>query len=72
MKQIGKKLRAVPGEPDVTVLLEASGPASKWSKERFESREKLWTRLLKSRANHVWVSTRRELAPSESLPPAKA
>lgn len=72
MKQIHDKVNSVPGEPDITVLLEASGPAAKWSKERFESREKLWTRLLKRTARHVWVSSRRELDPSESLPPAKA
>lgn len=72
MDRIRTKVGEVPGEPGVLALLEASGPASRWTKERFVGREKLWSRLLKNRADQVLVSIRKEAGDSQTLPAAEA
>jgi hypothetical protein len=71
MDTLRAKATTMPGEPRVIALLEASGPAQKWAAERFEGREKLWSRLLKDRADQVMVSIRRENLNSPALPAAE-
>ncbi len=71
MDQIRKTLSSIPGDGVIIALLEASGPAARWAPERFKGREKLWSRLLKGRADQVLVSIRREAGDSQTLPAAE-